>query len=286
MIGWTATLVGGKQLAGLGRRWQSLVRELLESQNPPTQWTCRYMGSVRFPVKSVCQNYPYTPLLQSSVTHKPCSSSTLSTFSREIIHYAKTPSKTHSGKVISFPGVTSVYGNYVSRRPITEDRKTRALTVWTDLAQIKSSPMPALVLGISGLAPFISAPGYMILTHTYLPAMAFAQTVYGAIILSFLGGVRWGITLPEESLNKPDWRNLTYSVVPSLIAWVGLLCAEPVATLTVMTGLAGLAYFDIMMYGYPPWFKALRFLLSLFAVLSLWTTFVCGFLLDSKKPVD
>jgi hypothetical protein len=40
-------------------------------------------------------------------------------------------------------------------------------------------------------------------------------------------------------------------------------------------------------YGYPPWFKGMRFILTFVAILSLWTTFMCSFLLkkdNSETP--
>ena len=65
--------------------------------------------------------------------------------------------------------------------------------------QVRHSPTPALVLGISGLIPFVAAPLYMHYSGAFLPEIATAQLAYGASILSFLGGVRWGLTLPLGS---------------------------------------------------------------------------------------
>ncbi|XP_071119151.1 transmembrane protein 69-like [Haliotis cracherodii] len=178
---------------------------------------------------------------------------------------------------------TQSYEIGIQKRFISEDRETRALTVWTNLKELRSSPVPALVLGFSGLIPFVSVPVYMTMSQLYMPQIAFAQLAYGAVILSFLGGVRWGFVVPDESYHKPDWFNLGYSVTPSLVAWVGLLLPDPVSVFTVMAGIAGSAYFDTVVPGYPPWFKGLRFVLSLCAVLSLWTTFICQFFLQGVK---
>lgn len=149
--------------------------------------------------------------------------------------------------------------------------------------------MPALVLGLSGLLPFVAAPAYMITAGAFLSNIAFYQVAYGASILSFLGGVRWGLTLVEESGVRPNWFNLGYSVTPSLIAWLGLIVPNlVVSNLILMVGLTGAAYFDTVMWGYPPWFKALRFMLSFGAVLSLWTTLMCKLILndgESEKAV-
>lgn len=168
-------------------------------------------------------------------------------------------------------------------RYFTEDKQTKTLTIWQDLRQIRSSPLPALVFGIFGLAPFVGFPGYMVLAQAYIPSLAFAQVVYGATILSFLGGIRWGITVPEESLSRPDWSNLGYSVAPPLIAWAGLLLPDPLSLFTIMTGLIGTAYSGAKEWSYPSWFKGLQFILSFVAVLSLWTTFICGYSLKSSQ---
>ncbi|XP_067678224.1 transmembrane protein 69-like [Haliotis asinina] len=175
------------------------------------------------------------------------------------------------------------HGLGFQKRFISEDRETKALTVWSNLKELRSSPVPALVFGFSGLIPFLSAPVYMTMSQLYMPQIAFAQLAYGAVILSFLGGVRWGFVVPEESYHKPDWFNLGYSVTPSLVAWIGLLLPDPVSLITVMAGIAGSAYFDTVVPGYPPWFKGLRFVLSFCAVLSLWTTFLCRFFLHGDK---
>ncbi|KAK7101219.1 transmembrane protein 69-like [Littorina saxatilis] len=169
-------------------------------------------------------------------------------------------------------------------RYITADTNTSAVTLWEDLKQMRFSPLPALGLGFAGLIPFMAPPALMILVHTYYANIALAQTAYGACILSFLGGVRWGFVLPEGSKLKADWFNLGYSVTPSLVAWGALLLPPSLSSIVLMTGIAGSAYFDIAIKGYPPWFKGLRFVLSLGAVLSLWSVFICRFVLST--PAD
>lgn len=171
-----------------------------------------------------------------------------------------------------------------SSRTFFEDRNTKALTILKDLKHIKSSPVPALVLGLSGLIPFVAAPAYIIWTNTFIQSVAVCQLMYGATILSFLGGVRWGLTLTEESGVKPNWFNLGYSVTPSLLAWLGLMMPNVVISDAIlMIGLAGAAYLDTVMWGYPPWFKALRFILSFVAILSLYTTMMCKFILKDAE---
>ena len=124
------------------------------------------------------------------------------------------------------------------------------------------------------------------ITHgAYFPAVDFAQLAYGACILSFVGGVRWGLTLPEGSSQGPDWHNLGFSVIPPVLAWGGLLIAPTLGSLTVMGGLALTGYMDIAMWGYPNWYKGLRFCLTFLTILSLWTSLMCKYILSSTNKL-
>ncbi|XP_071547297.1 transmembrane protein 69-like isoform X2 [Panulirus ornatus] len=164
-----------------------------------------------------------------------------------------------------------------------EDKKTTAIAILDNVKQVRHSPTPALALGFSGLIPFVAAPVYMVTSGVFEPDVAQAQLFYGASILSFLGGVRWGLTLPESSSQPPDWHNLGYSVTPSLIAWIGLIAPHSVGMLTVIAGLGLTGYMDLAMWGYPTWFKGMRFCLTFIAILSLWTSFVFKFILNDSK---
>lgn len=143
------------------------------------------------------------------------------------------------------------------------------------LSALAKAPKPALYLGFSGLIPFISAPLLMAATQSFYPEVAFAQMVYGASIVSFLGGARWGFALPDGSPARPDWMNLGNSVVPSLVAWLALLCRDNIAegALIVIMGLGLSLHYDLtLLPGYPPWFKAMRTILTLVATFSLVAT--------------
>lgn len=143
------------------------------------------------------------------------------------------------------------------------------------LKSISCAPKPAFYLGFSGLIPFLAAPLSMAATQTFYPEVAFAQMVYGALIVSFLGGSRWGFALPTGSPARPDWMNLGNSVVPSLLAWLALLCRDNITegALVVMMGLGLALHYDLtLLPGYPPWFKAMRTILTLVATFSLVAT--------------
>ncbi|CAN9503123.1 unnamed protein product [Ophioblennius macclurei] len=143
------------------------------------------------------------------------------------------------------------------------------------LSALAKAPKPAIFLGFSGLIPFVSAPLLMAATQSFYPEVAYAQMVYGASIVSFLGGARWGFALPDGSPAQPDWMNLGNSVVPSLVAWLALLCRDNLAegALIVIMGLGLSLHYDLtLLPGYPPWFKAMRTILTLVATFSLVAT--------------
>ena len=156
-------------------------------------------------------------------------------------------------------------------------------SVKTCLVSMKDGPPPALVLGVAGLIPFASAPAYMIQMNEFMPLIAEGQMAYGAVILSFLGGVRWGKLVTPSSTIEPSWTQFASSVSPSLIAWPALLMnSYPLATVTVTAGLGLCGYIDFKQYGYQPWFKGLRIVLTTVASVSLLLSLALSFILDEK----
>lgn len=155
-----------------------------------------------------------------------------------------------------------------------------------DMKELWKSPTPALYLGFAGLMPFVCPTLFMAMTESYIPEIAYAQLAYGASILSFLGGARWGFALPESSPAKPDWINLANSVVPPLLAWVAMLMADsivPAATMVIM-GLGISLHYDLsLLPTYPSWFKALRSVLTTVAFFSLVGSLIVYGIYPEKK---
>ncbi|XP_051944779.1 transmembrane protein 69-like [Hippocampus zosterae] len=154
------------------------------------------------------------------------------------------------------------------------------------LRALTQAPKPALYLGFSGLIPFVTAPFLMAITQSFYPEVAHAQMLYGACIVSFLGGARWGFAIPDGSPAEPDWMNLGNSVVPSLLAWLALLCRDNVVegAMLVMMGLGLSLHYDLtLLPGYPAWFKAMRTVLTLVATFSLVATLILKKFCTEKK---
>lgn len=94
---------------------------------------------------------------------------------------------------------------------------------------VKTKPLPAaaMVLGYAGVIPF-AALAAALWTPAWQPQALGPLLAYSALILSFLGGVRWGRAL--ESGGSLDF---ALAVLPSLYAW-GALQLPPAAALMLL----------------------------------------------------
>lgn len=130
-----------------------------------------------------------------------------------------------------------------------------------------NKPGKAGLLGYAGVIPFIMAVILMASTGPELKKMALdAFLIYGAVILSFLGGIRWGAA---TTANSDRTHALILSVIPSLWAAVCLLLpSSEVAAWTLMTGfmLMGLADWAYPGLGVASWMRPLRIRLTLLVV--------------------
>lgn len=85
-----------------------------------------------------------------------------------------------------------------------------------------SLPPGASALGYGGLVPFAAAVLGIVLLDGEQRALAVrALLAYGAVILSFLGAVHWGLVLARPPADAA--RRLLAGVLPSLAGWVALL---------------------------------------------------------------
>ena len=132
-----------------------------------------------------------------------------------------------------------------------------------------AGPTPAAWrLGHAGLLPFIGGALLVWLVwpdaHPYATA---ALSAYAAVIVSFLGGIHWGIAMREP---QPPTGLFVWGIVPSLVAWVAVVM-PPYAGLVVHGAMLSACYaVDRRVYprhGLAGWLT-LRFRLSAVAALS------------------
>ena len=91
-------------------------------------------------------------------------------------------------------------------------------------------------LGHLGLLPFVlgAALVWMGLAPDLHAFVTLALSAYAAIIVSFLGGIHWGLAF---RLSAPPASLIIWGVVPSLVAWLAVL----------MPPYAGLALHGVML---------------------------------------
>ena len=130
-------------------------------------------------------------------------------------------------------------------------------------------PPVVLVYGILGLIPFVAPPILALLRPSLSGPAGWILSVYGALILSFLGGARWGQAVRADA---PSAWTTTLAMVPTL-AGLALLLTPPEAVKLRLLGLAAAlilqGIWDRLSLGLPSWYPALRTPLTLVAAGSL-----------------
>lgn len=100
-------------------------------------------------------------------------------------------------------------------------------------------------LGHAGLIPFVLLAALLWLVNVGLQAwVAIALAAYAALIVSFLGGIHWGIGWlagRHASAHHAQRNHFLWGIVPSLLAWPGLL-------MPAFAGLAWLGFLLILCY--------------------------------------
>jgi hypothetical protein len=129
-------------------------------------------------------------------------------------------------------------------------------------------PPSAVWLGALGALPFVALSGSLPWLNEPLQSLATQALLgYGAVILSFLGGIHWGLAIatpiPADVLSLRA--RLILSVLPSLIAWPALLLGKVAGLWLLAVGIAAMLGVDLEMTrrGFAPaWYPRLRLPLS------------------------
>ncbi len=133
---------------------------------------------------------------------------------------------------------------------------------------LSSPDVRALRLGYAGLLPFVlgAALTWIVRADAH-PYVAAALSAYAAVIVSFLGGIHWGLGFRAQPASASLF---VWGVVPSLTAWVAVVM-PPYAGL-VVHGVALIVCYAVDRRVYPlhgaaAWLT-LRFRLTVVASLS------------------
>lgn len=147
-------------------------------------------------------------------------------------------------------------------------------------------PRAPLLLGLAGTLPFIWGAITTALPDFALSAAQmigprfvgpYIQLFYGAVILSFMSGVLWGFATKAES--KQAATGYALSVLPALWAFFMTGGGPTSAGIYLIAGFAGLLALDWMFSRWgltPPWWMALRVLLTAIVVTCLCIGVILG----------
>lgn len=133
------------------------------------------------------------------------------------------------------------------------------------LPDASRAPDFARALAYLGLLPFVLPTAALLFGPAGWHAAALdALRAYGAVILSFLGAVHWGLGLREPALAQ-QWHVFGWGVLPALTGWIALLLPAS-SGLTLLIGGYALQYgadrHATLLDALPLWYERLRLRLS------------------------
>jgi hypothetical protein len=129
-------------------------------------------------------------------------------------------------------------------------------------------PSLARALGWAGIIPFVAlslSAVFMIGPISQTWAMG-ALVLYGAVILSFLGGAAWGLTLGHEGeALRPGAQGLLIGIAASLAGFGGALTPPGFGAPLMIAGFVAMLIYDLGAIArglLPQWYRPLRIALS------------------------
>jgi hypothetical protein len=142
-----------------------------------------------------------------------------------------------------------------------------------------SIPRTAFWLGTAGLVPFVVLTSALYaLPAPHAPVLMLYLTAYGAVILSFVGAVHWGVAMVHPQMRESERSVfMAWSVVPALAAWVALLM--PASTAVLLMAITFVAQYAAdrqfaFRFRLPHWYLKLRGGLTAVVVLCLVVAFL------------
>ncbi|CZF86162.1 DUF3429 domain-containing protein [Grimontia marina] len=123
----------------------------------------------------------------------------------------------------------------------------------------------ALIYGALGLIPFIAFGILLPLwPDAWQQGLVYAFNSYSAMILAFLSGAVWGMTISGARSDKPN-NGLTVGIVFSLVAVAALLMPMPYSFYLLIVSFAALFILEVVLMFkgiYPFWYTMMRAMLT------------------------
>ncbi|KAI4169348.1 MAG: hypothetical protein LQ343_005741 [Gyalolechia ehrenbergii] len=185
--------------------------------------------------------------------------------------------------------LAGIYGDLVGAPPL-KHRLSRWLTVVAqrvikETFALNEVPREALYIGMAGLLPYaatslstvylawdinhasLDGQGFLISGETaefLLHIIQPLQMGYGAVIISFLGAIHWGLEWAKFG-GTQGYRRYAYGVVAPAVAWPTLLLPVEYALIAQFTAFCFLYFADAkaVVRGWAPaWYSTYRFVLT------------------------
>ncbi len=135
----------------------------------------------------------------------------------------------------------------------------------------RAIPRIVLWLGYAGLVPFVASAVALGIAPPRLHGFVlYSLLTYGAVILSFMGAVHWGLAMRDDGVSSPV--QLALSVVPALVGWVSLALAPMTSFVVLIVAFAALYVGDrraVRLGLAPTWYPRLRLPLTVIVIVSL-----------------
>lgn len=120
-------------------------------------------------------------------------------------------------------------------------------------------PQAGQWMGYAGLLPFVAAlAGFLLGDAARQQYFAQQFLAYGAVILSFVGAVHWGLALASGRMRI---MRMALSVLPALLAWAALLLPAAAGAWLLFAGFLGLRAWEAsapVADTLPAWYRRLR----------------------------
>ena len=145
----------------------------------------------------------------------------------------------------------------------------------SDHVMNEKPPFIISLLGYGGVLPFLGLAACTYF-NVALPGISSVEGLltYGAVILSFIGALHWGVVMAQHEQVVPRLASLLYgwSVMPALIAWAALLMPDRVGATVMALCFVACWRIDMRVVKsglWPAWMARLRLHLTSCAVASL-----------------
>jgi len=127
-------------------------------------------------------------------------------------------------------------------------------------------------LAVAGAVPFALLAGAALVLgqkHPMFGVAIDALRAYGAVILSFLGGIRWGMVIENP---KADGLTLFYSIIAPLAAWLAFFLTPVTGIILLLIAFSGQGAWDSLSLhrdNRKGWFARLRTIMTCVVAASL-----------------